>query len=655
MLNTSNEYKQIIADSIDNEIAPVFVAKATIILADGAVLNITQADIVEKGLKTSGSTSNSGTFQIGSASIGSCTLLLNNIEHKFDTYDFTGAVVIPETGLKLSETTEYLKKGTYAVDEPVMAKSVIYLSLLDNMSKFDTPFSAVAQAFPCTAQTLLNTVCTYCGVPLATSSFTNSAHIIERRPDDEAITCREIVAWIAQIAGCFARCNVDGALELKWYDIGAFEGTDNIDGGTFDISTPYATGDAVDGGNFIDYNSGDTMDGGTFADMDRYHHIYSLGSATIGTDDVVITGIRVKATGTESDHGETVLFGSNGYVIEISDNPLIQEGNAATIANSIGAKIVGMKFRSCSVTAISDPSREAGDVAYLTHKGNTYQTLLTNINWSIGSQDSISCDAETPSKNKSIRFSAQTKTIVEARKIAKQEISSYDQTVQQFLNLMTYGFGLYKSEELLPDGSTIYYMHNKPTRTESNAVWKFGSNGIFLSTDHGLTWGVDTNGNMLVNVLTAIGINAEWIKVLTSFSVGSNYSVDATGKLTASNAKISGEIEANSGTIGGMEISANGLEKETVLGYLIQFLMTTDGFSIKSSNPIDTVRSFFNVIYDGDDLPIIDISTVIDGAYDNNRVRINGQPILYNLINLQNKVTHMTNFLITSFGYNPTA
>ena len=35
-------------------------------------------------------------------------------------------------------------------------------------------------------------------------------------------------------------------------------------------------------------------------------------------------------------------------------------------------------------------------------------------------------------------------------------------------------------------------------------------NGLMLSTDHGVTWGVDTNGNMLVNV-TAKGINADWI------------------------------------------------------------------------------------------------------------------------------------------------
>ena len=511
MVNVSNEYKKYIYDTADSDLPRNFTAKATIVLADSTVLDITEADIVENGLKINDGTSNGGSFQIGAAKINQCTLMLNNIEHKFDAYDFTDAVIMPYIGLNLSETIEYLKKGYFVVDEPITAGSIIYLSTLDNMNKFDTPFSDVDQLFPCTNLQLLQAVCLHCGVSLATVSFTNSEHIINRRPSDDAITCREIVAWIAQMAGCFARCNVDGELELKWYDFEVFEIENNIYGGTFDDSTPYTSGDDVDGGNFDDYDSGDTVDGGAFDIFDRYHHIYALGSATIGTDDVVITGVRVKAMGTESDYGETELFGSNGYVIEISDNPLIQEGNAALIANSVGAKIVGMRFRTCSVTAVSDPSREAGDVAYLTHKNNSYPILITNLSYQIGSLDGISCDAETPSKKQSARFSPQTKTIVEARKIAQQKITAYDLQVQQLTNLIAYGYGMYKSEELQPDGSYKYYMHNKPTIAESSVVWTINSGGLAISTDHGITWGVDTNGNMLVNVLTAIGINATWI------------------------------------------------------------------------------------------------------------------------------------------------
>jgi hypothetical protein len=648
MINVSNEYKEAIRKSGKKQYGG-----AVITLKDDTELILDNSNIMENGISIKDGTSASNSFHIGSATINELTLNIANFDGAFNEYDFTDAVIRPTVGLQLSETIETLNKGVFIVEDPRSIGGMIVITALDNMAKFDVPFSDVTISFPCTAITLLNAVCLRCGVSLASAIFTNSVFSINRRPDDEAITCREIVAWIAQLGGNFARCNVDGALEIKWYDIGAFETTDHVDGGSFDNSTHYSTGDNVDGGNFTDYNSGDSVDGGTFEDMDRYHHIYALGRATIGTDDVIITGIKVKAMGTESDYGETVLFGSEGYVIEISDNPLIQEGNAGTIANSVGAKIVGMRFRICSVTATSDPSREAGDVAYLSHKNNSYPILITNLTYQIGNLDVISCDAETPSKKQSVRFSAQTKTVVESRKIAKQEISTYDLAVQQLTNLITYGYGLHKSQELQPDGSYKYYMHNQPTIAESSVVWTINSGGLSISTDHGITWGVDTNGNMLVNVLTAIGINAEWINVLTSFTVGDNFSVDADGKLTASNVVIEGEIEASSGTIAGMDITGLGLQKTSPNGYINKLWMSDDGFWLQSNNTGDTERAFINVTYDSNDHPLINISVVKDGAYDNANIYVNGQPILTNIAVLQSKMTHITNFMISHFGYDP--
>lgn len=543
MINTSNEYKKYIADSINSTLSRDFTAMADIELADNTVLNVTEKDIVLGGLKIDDSTSPSNSFQIGTAIINQCTLMLNNIGGKFNQYDFTDAIIRPYIGLKLSETTEILQKGVFTVDEPTLASSIISLVALDNMEKFDTPFSEVTISFPCTQLQLLQAVCLHCGVSLATVTFTNSDFIVTRRPSDEATTCREIVSWIAQNGGNFAKCNTQGALELKWYDFGAFETGDSVDGGRFDEDTPYSTGDSADGGNFTDYNSGNSIDGGTFLDMDRYHHIYALSQTKIGTDDVIITGIQVKAQGTESDYGETVLFGTSGYVIEIT-NPLIQENTAGTIANSVGAKIVGMRFRPCSISTISDPSREAGDVGKLSHKGNTYQILLTSVSSQIGGSDNLSCDAETPSRKQSVRFDAQTKAIIEARKNAKEQLTAYDQAVQQLTNLMTNSFGVHKSEEELEDGSIIYYMHNKPTLAASSTIWKMTADAFAVSTDGGKTWGAgfDSNGNAVLNVLNAIGINADWINVGTIKGI---------------------RVEMADGKIGKFNITKGGLENDT--------------------------------------------------------------------------------------------
>ena len=138
-----------------------------------------------------------------------------------------------------------------------------------------------------------------------------------------------------------------------------FETEDNLDGGTFDDATPYATGDNADGGDFT-YSELTNYDGGNFIDLDRFHHIYSLQSATIGTDDIIITGVQVKQWELKQITEKRLLFGETGYVIEISDNPLdYRREPGLRNEGLVGAKIVGMRFRPCRYRH-SDPSIEGG-------------------------------------------------------------------------------------------------------------------------------------------------------------------------------------------------------------------------------------------------------------------------------------------------------
>lgn len=653
MINTSKEYKAII---YNEDIAPSFTDRAEITLKDGTVLNVTEKEIVKNGLTVNDAVSNDNSFQIGTARINTCTLQLNNIEHDFDQYDFTDAIVRPSVGLRLSNNkTEWLKKGCYTVNESVLASSIISLECVDNMNKFDTLFSEVGVTFPCTAIYLLRAVCSYCGVSLVNTTFLNADFTIQRKPSDENITCREIVAWIAQLSCNFARCNTYGALELRWYDYEAL-GID-LDGGIFDTSTPYVTGDNADGGNFTDYTSGDNYDGGTFADFNRYHHIYTMTRPTIGTDDIVITGVQVKAMGDKSDYGETVLCGTEGYVIQITDNPLIQENTAAIIANSIGAKINGMSFRTCSIEAAADPSREAGDVGYLTYKGNSYIILFSIVNYTIGKFQSISSSAETPSKNNSYRPSPESKTLTKAKDYADQRLTDYDLAVKQFYNLVMHSFGVYHSSEKLADGSTIDYSHDKPTLAESKNIWKQTADVFAVSNDGGKTWrGMDADGNLVAAVLSAIGINAEWIKVLTSFTVGTNFSVDQYGNMTAKNATIQGKIYADSGNIAGMDVTGGGLARTTKINdktYTTRVYID-GGFWLATSDEYSLNKGFVNTYYDGNGNPVINIAAISNGSYNNDNILLNGYPVISFLVQMLNRIGKMENFLISHFGYDPT-
>lgn len=74
--------------------------------------------------------------------------------------------------------------------------------------------------------------------------------------------------------------------------------------------------------------------------------------------------------------------------------------------------------------------------------------------------------------------------------------------------------GLYCTPEVQPDGSTIYYLHDKPTLAESTNVIKLTADAIGFSTDggHNYPYGFTVTGDMVARVLSASGVNAEWIR-----------------------------------------------------------------------------------------------------------------------------------------------
>nr|DAP78963.1 MAG TPA: hypothetical protein [Bacteriophage sp.] len=513
MINTSIEFQQAYVKN------SACITKATILLKNGTLLNIDNAKISQGATKIDDGVSSSGGFDIGSAITNKLTLSLNNRYDDFSDYDFTDAVVTAWVGKQLSGQMEWMKKGVYNTNDPTATPAILTLECLDNMSKFDTAYDGNL-SFPATLQSIVQYCCSKCGVLLVNGEFPNYAYTIQKNPFDEKsnVTYRAIISYCALLAGCYARCNVDGRLELKWYDTGAFD--DIIDGGIFDETTEasYQTGDSLDGGNFTNYSSGDTADGGTFTEALPYHHIYSFSSLSVSTEDVVITGIRVTAADSEDNagkkiEGETYLCGAEGYVLDVSGNPLVENGKAKTVAEYLAGRVVGMRFRPFQANVIGDPSWEAGDAAIITdRKGNSYHTYLTNITYSTGGYASISCDAEPAARHSTDRYSEINKIVADIKKDSKQQLSEYAQYVDQLNTLAVNAMGYYETTEAQADGSMIKYMHDKPVLSESTIVYKNSIDGFFWSKDGGQTYtaGVDKDGNAVMNVIAAIGISFDW-------------------------------------------------------------------------------------------------------------------------------------------------
>lgn len=514
MINTSIEFQQA---HLENSAC---ITKASILLKDGTLLEIDNSQISQGATKIDDGVTGSNKFTIGSAISNKLTLSLNNRYDAFSDYNFTDAVVTVWVGKQLSDRIEWLKKGVYNTDDPTATPAILSLECLDNMSKLDTTYDG-GIGFPSTLQSIVQYCCTQCGVLLVNGEFPNFRYQINKNPftDTTNITYRAIIAYCALLAGCYARCNTDGRLEFKWFDTTAFD--DIIDGGVFDETTEasYQTGADLDGGNFTDYTSGDNADGGTFTETLPYHHIYSFSSLSVSTEDVVITGVRVTAADSEDSagkkiEGETYLCGAEGYVLDVSGNPLIEAGKAKDVAEYLAGRIVGMRFRPFTASAIGDPSWEAGDAVVVTdRKGNSYYTYLTNITYSTGGYASISCDAEPAARHSADRYAEINKIVADIKKDSQQKLTEYGKMLEQMNNLAINAMGYYETQETQDDGSVITYMHDKPLLSDSKIVYKQSIDGFFWSRDGGKTWtgGIDKDGNAVMNVIAAIGLYADWI------------------------------------------------------------------------------------------------------------------------------------------------
>lgn len=498
---------------------------ADITLTDGTIINLTNADFWSNGMKFEDSVSDDNVFKIGSANINTLNLSINNFDGKYTDYDFTDATVICYVGIELeSEDTSALLDTTgdkildttgneiivhknaliekirictmTVIDTPYQNTTIIELQCEDNMQKFDRDYSASKLKYPATRKQIIQDACKVCGVTLDTLNFYQDSYQIPARPDDEALTFRQVIAWVCQIGCQYARCDKYGRLTIKWYDT-------------------------------------------EIADANRVV-IKSTNGFTPNLDDVVITGVQVTEyleSTSENEEASSYLYGEEGYVLKISENKLIPQGTGEVVASIIGEKCIGMSFRPFETECLTDIVLEAGDaVLIIDRKGKKYKSFLTNVVLQPGSFEQISCNAESAARNSSKTYSLVTQAAVDARKSVWRERTAREQALQEFKDRLDNSTGVYTTVQTQQDGSKIFYLHDKPTLAESQAVWKMTAEAWGVSTDGGQTWngGMTVDGDTIVRILNAVGVNADWINAgaITVTDAGGNiiFSVDMDTK-----------------------------------------------------------------------------------------------------------------------------
>ena len=114
------------------------------------------------------------------------------------------------------------KVGVFYAEKPTRTKRNSYkVTAYDTMSKLDVDFSGWLRAnqaqFPKTIWQLVQLACQRAGVTLASSSLPiNGSYSVQAFYADD-LTCRQIISWAAEAAGCYAHMNADGKLQFLTY------------------------------------------------------------------------------------------------------------------------------------------------------------------------------------------------------------------------------------------------------------------------------------------------------------------------------------------------------------------------------------------------------------------------------------------------------
>lgn len=464
MKNVSTEFRE----KVENGSACY--AYANVVLRNGTKLTLDPS----KDFRIDGNsiTTNGGSsFPLGVALSRTIELNLDNYDGRFDAIDFYGAEITLFTGMTLDDgSVEKIKEGIFSVVEPTTPGSTITLVAADYMAK--TSDSYVANTtFPATIFNIYRDVCIQCNLVAGSAKFTNGDFVVDAI--SENVTCREMLGYIAMIAGGNAICDSNGAVIIKSYDFSGLKKSD----GTYDYTKAQ---------NFSGFQK----------------------NPSISTDMIRITG--VKAENDDGDEKQSYIVGSEDYCFLI-ENPLIS-GKEAQALQLIGNVIVGLEFYTFSGDHISNPLAEFMDPCFVQNmKGNLFFSVLSNITYTYLGSTSISCDTDSPETVKSQKATSGSKVYQNLKKqqvIKKEFEKQMDALEKQVSNAP----GTYISSEVQPDGSSIYYLHDKPTLAESKSVFKITADTITASTDGGKTWngGFSVDGVMIAKIMTAIGINFDW-------------------------------------------------------------------------------------------------------------------------------------------------
>lgn len=313
--------------------------------ASGTAFWLDDGDFWADSISFSEATSQSGEFSVGAAVIGSFGFTLNNFSGRFSDEVFPGAMVIPLLYYTINGEPEYLPKGAFYIASHKTMGNLIRCTAYDGMKLLDEHQTDIT--YPATVQAIVQNICTANAITLATATIPNGTYQVSK--PDETLTDRQMLSYLCQITGNFAKIDENGHLTVGWYD----------------FANPVTISHTFDGKD-------------------------------LWTDPVTITGIKGYAPSADEGATEedTYTYGSDDCLLVIEDNPYMTASNLEAICTMIGQRICGQAFRPGSLPILANPCIQAGDVLQITDNITHAVYLLpaTQITYTKSLTENVSCD-----------------------------------------------------------------------------------------------------------------------------------------------------------------------------------------------------------------------------------------------------------------------
>ena len=270
---------------------------------------------IDAGFKKMGyeTASTSEGLQIGSAVAAKIEMTVKRINELFENTE------IPiEIGLKLpSGKYEYIPLGFFTAEHPTLDQATTTFTAYDRMMK-TTGVYVSELTYPASAESVLKEISTGCGVPCNVSGLNGIT--IDTAP--VGYTYREVIGYIASLAGGFACVDRTGTIVIKWYE-----------------------------------DNGYTINESRIMTFEKNESDYHLDYLTCNVD---------------SNTSFTVGSGTLGITF---DNPLTTEEKL----NSVYKKVRGFAYRGASLKTLGDIRLDPWDIVTVEESGETYKIPVMNI------------------------------------------------------------------------------------------------------------------------------------------------------------------------------------------------------------------------------------------------------------------------------------